>query len=86
MYTSHSLWPCKPSKSRFLTATDRAFKPGLGLSSLNPLGIDPNPPSPRKLLGEIVRVRERERERDIERERGRGRERQSERETESERD
>lgn len=52
MLTSHSLWPWEPSKSRSLTATGWAFKPGLSLSSMNPLWTGPNPPSPRKLLVE----------------------------------
>lgn len=56
LITSHSLWPCMPSKSRSLTATGWAFKPGLSLSSTNPLWTGPNPPSPRKLLDEKLCV------------------------------
>ena len=50
MITSHSRWPCLPSKSRILTATDWGFKPDLSLSSIKPLYTCPKPPSPRKLV------------------------------------
>lgn len=46
------MWPWEPSRSRSLTATGWAFKPGRSLSSIKPLWTGPNPPSPRKLLVE----------------------------------
>ena len=35
--TSHSLWPCDPSKSRDFTATYCALSPGRSFSSMYPL-------------------------------------------------
>lgn len=54
--TNHSLCPCDPSKSKNLTATGWAAKPGLSLSSMNPLWTGPKPPSPIKLLDEKLCV------------------------------
>jgi hypothetical protein len=55
--TSHSLWPCGPSRSSSLTATACGCRtPGLIRSSTRPLYTGPNPPSPMKLLIEKSRV------------------------------
>ena len=54
--TINSRWPWRPSRSRSLTATGWALRPGRSLSSMNPLWTGPNPPSPRKLLEEKLCV------------------------------